>query len=143
MKFPNIKGDAYGYAALGLVGLAIVWFVTKQARDAAGAVGSGIATATMGTVGTIFNTDANAGLNSGTPYAGTGPVGSLGDATNVVLGGAPQSVGEMLGGWLADTFGPQYDPNAPATPLTQAQIAQGAQATTRDQAVVPNWVFPY
>lgn len=41
-------------------------------------------------------------VNAGTPYAGTGPIGTLGNITNRVLFGAPQWLGERIGGGLAD-----------------------------------------
>ena len=56
-------------------------------------------------------------VNAGTPYAGAGAVGTLGNATNSILGGAPQSFGEWLSGKVADITMP-YDPNAGAAPNT-------------------------
>lgn len=52
----------------------------------------------------ILDTIAN--FNKGTAYEGAGVVGSLGNATNMLLGGAPQSLGESLSAWIA----PDYDP---------------------------------
>lgn len=45
-------------------------------------------------------------FNKGTPFEGTGAVGTLGNITNQVLGGAPQAVGESLSETLFNwTFG--------------------------------------
>ena len=45
-------------------------------------------------------------LTEGTPYAGAGVLGTVGAATNAVLGGVPQKIGEALGGWLFDLTHP-------------------------------------
>jgi hypothetical protein len=46
-------------------------------------------------------------INAGTPYAGGGPVGTLGNLTNQALGGAPQAIGESgpVQGLLDKIFG--------------------------------------
>jgi hypothetical protein len=46
-----------------------------------------------------------AGVNKDTPFAGFGAVGTLGNAVNRVLGGAPAKIGSYLGGKLADLTG--------------------------------------
>lgn len=51
----------------------------------------------------VFNAVKN--INQGTPYEGAGAVGTLGNFTNQLLGGAPQSLGEQLSSW----FEPSYD----------------------------------
>lgn len=43
-------------------------------------------------------------VNKGTPYEGTGAVGTLGNLTNQILGGVPQSLGESISQW----FEPDY-----------------------------------
>lgn len=43
-------------------------------------------------------------FNKGTPYAGGGVVGTAANATNKILGGVPQAIGESIGGKLADWF---------------------------------------
>lgn len=66
-------------------------------------------------------------FNDGTPYAGTGIVGSLGNVTNQLSGGVLADAGENLGGWLYSIFGQDYNPNA-SDPNLQ----------TRKQAVTDN-----
>lgn len=48
-------------------------------------------------------------FNKGTPFENTGAVGTLGNVTNQVLGGAPQAIGEKLGGALADLTLDDFD----------------------------------
>jgi hypothetical protein len=117
MSAPKINVPE-GYALL--IGVGVVGFIVlanylkKQASAAASAI---------------------ANVNAGTPYEGAGVVGTLGNAVNQTLGGAPQSIGEAIGGWLADIFQP-YDPNAPADPTAQAN---DSAAVTRQAAVVDNF----
>lgn len=66
-------------------------------------------------------------VNDGTPYAGAGVVGTLGNVANQVSGGTLADLGENLGGWLYGIFGQDYNPNA-STPDLQ----------TRKQAVTDN-----
>lgn len=44
--------------------------------------------------------------NEGTPYEGGGVVGTLGHATNAILGGVPQAVGEYISSWFAPSGTP-------------------------------------
>lgn len=48
-------------------------------------------------------------INKGTPFEGAGAVGTLGNVTNQVLGGAPQAIGERIGGALADLTLDDFD----------------------------------
>jgi len=50
-----------------------------------------------------------ADINKGTPYEGAGVAGTLGNVTNQVLGGAPQTIGEAIGGGLYSIFGSNPD----------------------------------
>lgn len=43
-------------------------------------------------------------INKGTPYEGSGAVGTVGNITNQVLGGIPQKLGEALGSGLYEAF---------------------------------------
>jgi hypothetical protein len=45
-------------------------------------------------------------FNKGTPYEGAGVIGTLGNATDKVLGGAPSAVGGAVGRALYDWFHP-------------------------------------
>jgi hypothetical protein len=76
-------GVAVGAVALYLVG-----------RKVAGGVGSAIAN-----------------VNRGTPYEGTGPVGTVGHAADVVSGGLLSSFGGWLGRTIFDLTNRPYDPN--------------------------------
>jgi hypothetical protein len=44
--------------------------------------------------------------NKGTAYEGSGAVGTLGNVVNTALGGAPEAVGEAIGGTIFDWFNP-------------------------------------
>lgn len=70
-------------------------------------------TAAVDTAGGVLS--GNNALTQGTAYEGKGVVGTLGAAANAVSGGALQSAGEHVGGWLFDLFNEPYDPNAPTT----------------------------
>ena len=85
-----LKGPAGWAVVIGVGGL-VVWLLWNKAKQAGQAV---------------------LNVNRGTPYAGAGVVGTLGNATNQVLGGAPQSFGEWLGGSIYDLTHAAYDPNA-------------------------------
>lgn len=67
-----------------------------------------------------------ANVNKGTPYAGAGVVGTVGNLTNQVSGGTLASLGDWIGGSLYDLTHSAYDPNAApadrATPNTGAAI---------------------
>lgn len=49
--------------------------------------------------------DAISRVNEGTPYEGTGVIGTLGNITNQASGGYLQRFGEYLGGLAADLRG--------------------------------------
>ncbi len=85
--------------AAGVVALAVV-YLGKRAAAAAGEVASG--------AGGIFS--GNNSLTDGTPYAGAGIVGTAGAATNEILGGVPQPIGEAIGGWFYDLTHPTVNP---------------------------------
>ena len=46
--------------------------------------------------------DSLANINKGTPYEGAGAVGTLGNVTNQLLGGAPATIGSAIGTTLYD-----------------------------------------
>jgi hypothetical protein len=51
-------------------------------------------------------------VNQGTPYAGAGVVGTLGNATDQVSGGVLSTLGGWIGGSVYDLVHGSYDPNA-------------------------------
>ncbi len=111
MKGLKLSGNAQQLAILigaGAVAfIAITWFLRKQVTDAASAV---------------------ANVNEGTPYAGTGVVGTVGHGFDTVSGGLLSDVGSWIGGKVYDWTHDEYDPNAPVT-------SNGTQLQTRKQAV--------
>lgn len=57
--------------------------------------------------------DKIANFNKGTSFEGTGAIGTLGNATNQLLGGAPATIGETLSRWTynllnSDDIAPTY-----------------------------------
>jgi len=110
MKLP-ISGNAKDYAVLlgAAAGVAILLYMfgKKQVKDAAAAV---------------------ANVNQGTPYEGTGVVGTVGHATDAASGGLLSGLGGWLGRSIYDLTHDEYDPNAPVT-------------TSRKQAVQDNFYY--
>lgn len=84
-------------AAVVIGGGLLFWFGRK-------AVGAAVDTAGGALSG-------NNALTQGTPYQGKGAAGTLGAATNAVLGGLPEKVGSGVAGWFGDLFD-DYDPNS-------------------------------
>lgn len=111
----NLTKDPIKLAiGVGLI-VAVLYFVGRVAvKDAAGVVG-GIASG-------------NNALTNGTPYQGTGVVGTIAAAANSASGGALQSIGEAIGGWVYDATHKAYDPS---TGLQGAQktVSDGARST--------------
>ena len=66
--------------------------VANAAKDASGAVVDTVTGVATG----------NNALTKDTPYEGAGVLGTVGAATNNLLGGVPQRAGEYLGGWIYD-----------------------------------------
>lgn len=54
--------------------------------------------AVAGTIGGVVS--GNNKLTEETPYEGAGVLGTVGAATNTLLGGVPRKAGEALGGWI-------------------------------------------
>lgn len=115
MKIPALGGSGEGYAVLLGVGavvfVGLFLFLKSQAKQAAAAI---------------------ADVNKGTPYEGTGVVGTLGNAANQVSGGWLADQGTQLGGWLYEVL----NPSAAATTTTNAAPAT---LQTRKQAVSDNY----
>jgi hypothetical protein len=112
MKIPALSGSGEGYAVLlgvgAIVFVGLFLFLKKQAADAAAAI---------------------ADVNKGTPYAGTGAVGTLGNAADQLSGGWLSDQGSQLGSWLYDVLNPNAGASATATTVLQ----------TRKQAVADNY----
>lgn len=106
-------------AGAGVLVIGVVYLLARQTvKDVVGAAGA-VGQAGVGLVtgnNAITQNQTNFDGEATSAYEGKGIFGTLGGATNAVLGGAPASIGESLGGWLFDIFGPKYDPNAPAAP---------------------------
>lgn len=107
-KMGIFKGPA-GYAiAIGAGGLLIYLLYKGLAKGAAAAA------------------NAVSNVNAGTPYAGAGVVGTVGNATNSLSGGVLAQFGSGLGNWLYDLTHAAYDPNAvPADANTPPPFATG------------------
>jgi hypothetical protein len=120
MKIPAALKSIEGqYAVIGIVGVVVLYYVLKKVLPLAGGLVSGNNAITQN------QTDA-----SGAPvtaYQGAGVLGTLGAATNSASGGSFASIGEWIGGTLADLTG-SYDPNSPLT------------GSNRTQVVTPNYV---
>lgn len=84
---------------VALVGLAAyaIYTVSQGVKNAAAAA-ENAASAVGGAL------TGNNALTAGTAYAGAGLPGTLGAATNEVLGGAPQSIGDAIGGAIYSLF---------------------------------------
>lgn len=103
MKAPAIN-EPVGIAILAVTGIVLYFVIKRQLTAAATAV---------------------ANVNAGTPYAGAGVVGTLGNVTNQLSGGFLSDAGDQLGSWLSETFGgTSYDPNANGT--TRKQVTDGS-----------------
>lgn len=81
-----------------------------------------------------------ANVNKGTPYAGAGPVGTLGNLTNQASGGTLASLGEWIGGGLYSITHSSYDPNA--APSDRA-TPPGNLATVPNPVKASPSILPY
>lgn len=98
------------YGGAALLGVAVVYFAGKQLADLAGGALSGDNALTRS------QTDADG--NATDAYVGKGAVGTAGAIVNTATGGFAATLGQKLGGWAFDLFGPKVDINAPVHPLT-------------------------
>lgn len=60
--------------------------------------------AAIDTVGGVFS--GNNAVTAGTPYAGTGVLGTLGGSVNAISGGAFQAIGETISSWFTPNVQP-------------------------------------
>ena len=97
------------YGVAGLVGVAVLYFAGKKLAELGGGVLSGDNSLTRS------QTDADG--NSTDAYVGRGVVGTAGAVVNTATGGFAATIGQKLGGWAFDIFGPKVDINAPVSPL--------------------------
>ena len=68
--------------------------VKLNAQQMTVAVWIGVGALGLGVAYVAYKSLAN--FNKGTPFEGTGAIGTLGNVTNQVLGGAPQAAGEAI-----------------------------------------------
>lgn len=80
--------------------IAILLGVGTAAILILGYAGKKTIAATVDTVGGVLS--GHNALTTNTPYDGYGVVGTLGAATNSLLGGMPQNIGEWLSGKIFD-----------------------------------------
>lgn len=131
MKVPSVLKTKEGqWVVLGLVAIVVVYYVGKKVAGAAVAAGGAVVDAAGGVL------SGNNRLTQGTPYEGTGVLGTAGAAANTVSGGSLQKVGDWIASWLPGA-GNDYDPNA-VTPAESS--GQSSQGLTRTQVVTPNYV---
>jgi hypothetical protein len=121
------------WVVLGLVAVAVVYYIGKHVISGAVAAGGAVADAAGGVL------SGNNRLTQGTPYEGDGVLGTLGAATNTVSGGALQSIGEWFASVLPGS-GNDYDANAGTQFATSSSTAQTTQGVTRSQVVTQNYV---
>jgi hypothetical protein len=97
------------YGVAGLVGVAVVYFAGKKLAELGGGVLSGD--------NSLTRSQTDAAGNSTDAYVGKGVLGTAGAVVNTATGGFAASIGQTLGGWAFDMFGPKIDVNAPVSPL--------------------------
>ena len=85
--------------------IAVVYVLGRQAvKEVAGVVG-GVATGNN----IVTQNQTNAAGEKVTAYEGAGILGTLGAGFNSLSGGGLATIGEKLGGWTFDLFGPKYE----------------------------------
>jgi hypothetical protein len=120
MKIPTVLQSKEGqWVVLGLVVVGVAYYVLPKLFNFGAGLVSGNNALTQN------QTDASG--NQVTAYQGAGAAGTLGAAANSASGGLLASIGEWLGGAVADVTMP-YDPNSPAS------------GTNRSQVVTPNYI---
>lgn len=97
-------------AILAVAAAGALYFVLKSIRDTAGAAADAVSAGVQGVVGAGAGiATGNNVVTAGTPYAGTGFIGTVAAGENDILGGAPQAFGEWLGNGLYDLFHPNEE----------------------------------
>lgn len=98
---PIPKSALYLYGGLAVGALVVLYLAKKTV--------TGIITGDNA----LTRNATNAAGEPVTAYQNVPVLGTLGAATNYVLGGYPATVGQSIGGWAFDLFGPQYHVNPP------------------------------
>lgn len=110
-------------AILAVAAAGALYVIVKTLTQAGGAAANTALAAGGAVVGAgVGIATGNNVVTAGTPYEGTGIFGTLGAATNDILGGAPAA----LGNWFSGTFGADtYDPNADTGQSSSIQSSSG------------------
>jgi hypothetical protein len=118
VKVPAVLQTKEGqWAVLGIVGVLVVYYIARKVLPQVGGLVSGNNAITQN------QTDASG--QPVTAYQGAGVAGTLGAAFNSASGGVLASIGEWIGGKLADLTLPD---------------GSSTQATNRDQVVTQNFL---
>ena len=118
MKVPAVLQAKEGqWAVLGIVGVLVVYYIARKVLPQIGGLVSGNNAITQN------QTDASG--QPVTAYQGAGVLGTLGATANSASGGVFASIGEWIGGRLADLTLPD---------------GSSTQATNRDQVVTQNFL---
>ncbi len=112
MKTPIVAAGAYltrqspVNLAIGVVlVLGVVYYLGRKTIEDTAKLGAGLATGNN----VITQNQHNLAGDKTTAYEDKGILGTLGGAANSLSGGIFASVGETLGGWTFDLFGPKYE----------------------------------
>lgn len=108
------KQSPMALAGAAAIVLGVGYLLLRQSvKDVGAAVGSAASAAGDAAVSIssgdniITRNSYDATGNKTDAYTGMGPLGTLGAITNTALLGIPASIGETLGGWTFDLFGPK------------------------------------
>jgi hypothetical protein len=122
MSAEKILTGPAGYAiAIGVGGI-VLYLLWNKLQKTAGEVASGVGGLASGNnaITKSARTDA---------YQGAGILGTLGAATDQILGGVPSQIGEALGGWTYDLLHPtKYNPST-GLQTPAKTVAQGVRTT--------------
>lgn len=101
MKIPKaLTAEPVMLLALGIVGVAVAYFVISKAISGFKAAGTATLDAATGAV------TGNNAITAGTPYAGAGLVATPAAIADAASGGLLSEFGDWLGGKAADVFQP-------------------------------------
>lgn len=125
MKIPAALKSIEGqYAVIAIVGVVVAYYVLKKILPVAGGLVSG------NNAITANQTDASGNVVDA--YQGGGVLGTLGASANSASGGILASIGEWIGGKVADATMP-YDPNSPASGVNRTQVVTPNYVNDVDQ----------